>query len=98
PVTRAAPAPVAQGLWDIGAFFFKIGAFTFGGGLTMLAFVQDQVVNQMNWLTPQEFLDGLALGQLTPGPILMLAAYVGYKVAGLAGAAIGGISIFLPSF
>ena len=97
-VTDAVAAPAAQGLWDIGTFFFKVGAFTFGGGLTMLAFVQDQVVNQLNWLTPQEFLDGLALGQLTPGPILMLAAYVGYKVAGLAGATVGGIAIFLPSF
>lgn len=97
-LTNAAVAPAAQGLWDIGAFFFKVGALTFGGGLTMLVFVQDQVVNQLHWLTPQEFLDGLALGQLTPGPILMLAAYVGYKVAGFAGATIGGIAIFLPSF
>src|SRR5476649_2958350 len=79
-------------------FFFKVGALTFGGGLTMLVFVQDQVVNQLHWLTPQEFLDGLALGQLTPGPILMLAAYVGYKVAGFGGATVGGIAIFLPSF
>jgi chromate transporter len=97
-VTNAAAAPLALGLWDIGAFFFKVGALTFGGGLTMLVFVQDQVVNQLHWLTPQEFLDGLALGQLTPGPILMLAAYVGYKVSGLAGATVGGIAIFLPSF
>ena len=88
----------APGLWDIGSFFFKVGAFTFGGGITMLAFVQEQVVTQLHWLTPQEFLDGLALGQLTPGPILMVAAYVGYKLAGMAGAAVGGIAIFLPSF
>ena len=95
-ITQAgAPAP---GLWNIGAFFFKAGAFTFGGGITMLAFVQDQVVNQLHWLTPQEFMDGLALGQLTPGPILMLAAYVGYKASGIAGAAVGGCAIFLPSF
>ena len=89
---------VAPGLSDIGAFFFTVGAFTFGGGITMLAFVQEQVVNQLHWLTPQEFLDGLALGQLTPGPILMLAAYVGYKLCGIAGAIVGGFAIFLPSF
>lgn len=89
---------LAPGLWDIGAFFFKVGAFTFGGGITVLAFVQDQLVNQLNWLTPQEFLDGLALGQLTPGPILMLAAYVGYKLAGIAGALVGAIAIFAPAF
>ena len=62
----------------------------------MLAFVQDQLVNQLHWLTPREFLDGLALGQLTPGPVLMLAAYVGYKLCGIAGAAVGAFSIFLP--
>ena len=75
PVT-VQPAPGAGGLTDLAAFFFKVGAFTFGGGLTMIAFIQEQVVNQLHWLTPQEFIDGLALGQLTPGPILMVAAYV----------------------
>jgi chromate transporter len=89
---------LAAGLWDIVRFFFKVGAFTFGGGITTLAFMQDQVVNQLHWLTQQEFLDGLALGQLTPGPILMLAAYVGYKLSGVAGAVVGGIAIFLPAF
>lgn len=88
----------SAGLFDIGAFFFKVGAFTFGGGLSMIAFVQEQVVNQFQWLTPREFVDGLALGQFTPGPILMVAAYVGYKLAGFAGAAVGAAAIFLPSF
>jgi chromate transporter len=103
PVPVALPAPVAAeapsaGLMQIGLFLLKVGAFTFGGGLTMIAFIQDQVVSQWNWLTPQEFIDGLALGQLTPGPVLMVAAYIGYKVAGLAGAVVGGIAAFLPSF
>jgi chromate transporter len=89
---------VAPGLWEIGTFFLKVGAFTFGGGITVLAFVENQVVTQLQWLTPQEFLDGLALGQLTPGPILMLAAYVGYKLAGFAGAIVGGLAIFAPAF
>ena len=88
----------APGLWHIGAFFLKVGAFTFGGGITVLAFVENQVVTQLQWLTPQEFLDGLALGQLTPGPILMLAAYIGYKLAGAAGAVVGGFAIFAPAF
>jgi chromate transporter len=103
PVPVALPAPAvadapAAGLTQIALFLLKVGAFTFGGGLTMIAFIQDQVVSQWNWLTPQEFIDGLALGQLTPGPVLMVAAYVGYKVAGLAGAVIGGVAAFLPSF
>lgn len=89
---------IAPGLWDIGAFFLQVGAFTFGGGLSMLAFIQEQVVTQFAWLTPQEFVDGLALGQFTPGPILMLAAFIGFKVAGVMGAAVAGAAIFLPSF
>jgi len=88
----------APGLGVIGAFFLKVGAFAFGGGLSMIAFIQDQVVDQLGWLTAQEFLDGLALGQLTPGPILMVAAFVGYKLAGIAGAAVAAGAIFLPSF
>ena len=86
------------GLVDIALFFFGVGAFTFGGGLSMLAFMQDQVVNQLHWLTDREFLDGLALGQLTPGPILMVAAFVGYKLAGVVGAMVAALAIFLPSF
>lgn len=92
------PRATAHGLLHLGAFFAKVGAFTFGGGLSMLAFIEDQVVNQLGWLTPREFLDGLALGQVTPGPILMVAAFIGYKLAGFAGAAVAASAIFLPSF
>ena len=88
----------APSLVEVGAFFVKVGAFTFGGGLSILAFIEDQVVNQLGWLTAREFVDGLALGQLTPGPIIMLAAFVGYKVGGVAGAAVAAAAIFLPSF
>ena len=104
-MTRSGPhAPVAghvpdpNSLLEVGSYFFKVGAFTIGGGLTMIAFIQEQVVGQFGWLTPREFIDGLALGQFTPGPILMIAAYVGYKVAGIAGAAVAATAAFLPSF
>jgi chromate transporter len=105
-VTPAAPALAGPGaaappppeVWRLGVFFFKVGAFTFGGGLPILAFVEDQVVRQFRWLTAQEFIDGLALGQLTPGPIITLAAFVGYRVAGVAGAVVSAVAIFLPSF
>ena len=93
-----APPGIEPSLWDLGTFFFKVGAFTFGGGLSMLAFMQEQVVNQFGWLTPQEFVDGLALGQLTPGPVLMLAAFIGFKLKGVGGAAIAAGAVFLPSF
>jgi chromate transporter len=91
-------SPGVPALWEVGAFFFKVGAFTFGGGISMLAFIQEQVVTQLGWLTPQEFVDGLALGQLTPGPILMLAAFIGFKLFGVLGAAVAAAAIFLPSF
>src|SRR5262245_8343609 len=96
PGARAVPDP--RSLVEIGAYFLKVGAFTIGGGLTMIAFIQDQVVGQFGWLTPREFVDGLALGQLTPGPVLMIAAYVGYKLAGLGGAVVAAAAAFLPSF
>src|SRR5262245_23707372 len=88
----------STGLWDLGAFFLKVGAISFGGGLSILAYIQEQVVSQFRWITTQEFLDGLAIGQLTPGPIIMPAAYVGYRIAGVAGAAVAAFAIFLPSF
>jgi chromate transporter len=91
-------APRGVGLVELGAILLEIGAFTFGGGLTMIAFIQDQMVQQLHWLTPQQFIDGLALGQFTPGPILMVAAYVGYTIAGLTGAVVGATAAFLPSF
>ena len=90
--------PASSGLWDLGVFFFKVGALTFGGGLTIVAFIQDQVVNQLHWISTEEFLEGLAIGQVTPGPVIMLAAFVGYKVAGVAGAAVAAGAIFVPSF
>jgi chromate transporter len=96
-----APAPggaVSPSLWQLAALFLKVSALTFGGGIAILAFVQEHVVNQMHWLTPREFLDGLALGQLTPGPTLMIAAYVGYKVAGLSGSLVSALCIFAPAF
>ena len=88
----------APSVVDLGSFFVMVGAFSFGGGLTLIVFIQEQVVNQYQWLTHREFIDGLALGQLTPGPILMVAAYVGYKVQGMAGALVAAIAIFLPAF
>jgi len=104
PMSLVAPAAQATtsghpaDLAEIGAFFSKIGALTFGGGLTILALIQEQAVDQYHWLTHQEFIDGLALGQFTPGPMIIVAAYVGYKVSGLGGAAIAAAAIFLPSF
>jgi chromate transporter len=97
-VQGVAPMAEKPTLWELAFFFCKVGTLTFGGGLSMLAFIQDQVVAQFGWLTPQQFVDGLALGQFTPGPVLMLAAFIGFKIAGVAGAAVATAAIFLPSF
>ena len=94
----AAVAAQEPSLGRIAALFGTIGALTFGGGLTMIALMQEHVVDRLHWLTPREFVDGLALGQLTPGPVLMLATYVGYKVLGVGGAVVAAAASFLPSF
>jgi chromate transporter len=76
----------------------KVDMLAFGGGYTAIALMHDQVVKVHPWLTSQEFLDGLALGQITPGPVMITATFVGYKVAGIAGALAATAGIFLPSW
>ncbi|HEV8583639.1 MAG TPA: chromate efflux transporter [Methylomirabilota bacterium] len=94
PATGAATPTLGR----VASVFATLGAFTFGGGLSIIALMQEQVVDRLHWLTPREFVDGLALGQLMPGPIIMVAAYVGYKTLGVAGAAVAAAASFLPSF
>src|SRR5882672_10643074 len=98
PGLAAAGQGGAPGLLDVAVFFFKVGALTFGGGMTIIAFVQDQVVNHLQWISAQQFIECLTLAQFTPGPIIMVAAYVAYQVAGVAGATVAALAIFLPSF
>jgi chromate transporter len=78
--------------------FLRIGAVTFGGGFVMIPEIQAEVVDSHHWLTHQEFADATALGQITPGPVLIMATFVGYRVAGLLGALFSTICVFLPSF
>ena len=111
--TRVAPALVAPGLASVlaavqntdlntlialGIFFFKAGAFTFGSGLAIVPFLQQGVVHDYGWLTEREFLDAVAMGMITPGPVVITAVFVGYLVAGLAGAIVAGVGVFLPPF
>ena len=75
--------------------FFKIGAFTFGGGYAMVALLEHEFVEEKRWLTREEFLDMVAIAESTPGPVAVNSAtYIGYKLAGVAGAAastLGGV-------
>lgn len=76
----------------------RVGTFVFGGGLVFIPLMEADVVTRYHWLTRQEFLDAVAMGQMTPGPLLVTATFIGYKVAALPGAILATICIFLPSF
>jgi chromate transporter len=79
-------------------FFFKVGAFIYGGGLVIIPFIEQEVVNKLGWMTKEEFLTGISFGQITPGPVVITSAFIGYKVYGVLGAFIAAFAIFLPSF
>lgn len=85
-------------LLTLSAIFLRIGSITFGGGFVMIPLIEAEVVDSNHWLTHQEFVDATALGQVTPGPVLITATFIGYRVAGTLGALVATISIFLPSF
>jgi chromate transporter len=76
----------------------KIGALAFGGGFPAIPLIQYEMVDRFQWLTTKEFLDGIALGQVTPGPILITATFIGYKVSNVFGATMATLGIFFPSF
>ena len=83
---------------SVSFIFLRIGAVTFGGGFVMIPEIQNEVVSSHHWLTHQEFADATALGQITPGPVLIMATFVGYRVAGILGGLFSTICVFLPSF
>jgi len=83
---------------DLSLNLSKIGALAFGGGFTAIPLIQYEMVDRFHWLSTKEFLDGIALGQVTPGPILITATFVGYKVSNLLGAFMATLGIFFPSF
>jgi chromate transporter len=85
-------------MWDLILTFLKIGAFTFGGGMVMIPFIEQDAVNTYGWLTRREFVDAIAMGQITPGPIVISSVFIGYKVAGLLGAVAAMGAISFPTF
>jgi chromate transporter len=92
PLTK--PVPLAR----LGWFFLKVGAVLYGGGYVLLAFVEQGLVRDHHWLTQQQVLDAIAIGQFTPGPVLSTATFIGYLLGGVRGAAVATVAIFLPSF
>jgi chromate transporter len=84
--------------WKLSMVFLRIGSVTFGGGFVMIPQIEADVVDVNRWLTHEEFADGMAFGQITPGPVMITATFIGYKVAGFIGAVAATIAAFLPSF
>jgi chromate transporter len=88
----------AIGLLPIFLTFLKIGAVTYGSGYTLLAFLHSDMVTNTHWVTDQQLIDAVAVGQFTPGPVFTTATFLGYLIAGVPGAVVATVGIFLPSF
>jgi chromate transporter len=85
-------------LLGIFGVFLKLGALVFGSGYVLLAFLREDLVNRLHWLSERQLLDAVAVGQITPGPVFTTATFIGYLLAGPLGAAIATVAIFLPGF
>jgi chromate transporter len=93
-VDAAAPALLGR----LFLSFLKIGSVVFGSGYVLLAFLQSEFVEHLHWLSEQQLLDAVAVGQFTPGPVFTTATFIGYIVAGWRGAAAATLGVFLPGF
>ena len=85
-------------LWRIGWFFAEAGAFVFGSGLAIVPFLHGGVVQDFGWLNERQFLDAVAVAMITPGPVVITVAFIGYLAAGPAGAVVAALATFLPCY
>ena len=102
-IAAGAQAPTASmidwsQLLQIGVFFTKAGAFVFGSGLAIVPFLYGGVVNEHHWLNERQFIDAVAVAMITPGPVVITVGFIGYIVAGLAGATVAALGTFLPCY
>jgi len=95
-VSASVSAPVS--LWGLTGFFLKVGSVLYGSGYVLLAFLRADLVQRWGWLTDQQLMDAIAVGQFTPGPVFTTATFIGYVVAGVPGALLATLGIFFPSF
>ncbi|MBI3782107.1 MAG: chromate transporter [Deltaproteobacteria bacterium] len=93
----AGPATVGT-LWKIALYFAEAGAFVFGSGLAIVPFLYGGVVGHFHWLSERQFLDAVAVAMITPGPVVITVAFIGYLVAGPLGATLAAIGVFLPCY
>jgi chromate transporter len=84
-------------LWKLGLFFLKVGAVMYGTGYVLVAFLEGDLVNDWGWLTHQELLDAIAVGQFTPGPLLSCVTFIGYVLLGVPGAVVATVAFLVPS-
>src|SRR5882724_4865090 len=98
PLVATAPGTAGAMLGKLFTFFLKAGSLTFGSGLVIVPFLEKGLVQQTGWLNEREFLVAVAMGMISPGPVVITATFVGYLVAGFWGAVVATIGIFLPSF
>ncbi len=94
----AANASAPVGMLGLFLFFLKLGAIIYGSGYVLLAFLQADLVDRLHWLTQSQLLDAVAIGQVMPGPVFTTATFIGYLLAGTAGAIAATVAIFLPAF
>jgi chromate transporter len=97
-LAQLAPTPAGSILGKILLFFLKAGSLTFGSGLVIVPFLEQGLVQQFGWLDQRQFLIAVAIGMISPGPVVITATFVGYLVAGFWGSVVSTIGIFLPSF
>ncbi len=88
----------AVDLLTLGGLFLKAGALLFGSGYVLIAFLRGDLVERLGWLTDQQLIDAVAIGQVTPGPLFTTATFIGYVLAGVPGAIVATVTIFLPAF
>ena len=98
PVAAATASAASVSLLTLGAVFLKAGALLYGSGYVLLAFLRGDLVAGLGWLTDAQLLDAVAIGQVTPGPLFTTATFIGYVLAGVPGAVVATIAIFLPAF
>lgn len=92
------PVGSNEALWQIAVFFAKAGAFVFGSGLAIIPFLYGGVVTEYGWLNDNQFLDAVAVAMITPGPVVITVAFIGYLIAGFKGATVAAIATFLPCY
>jgi chromate transporter len=85
-------------LWQIFRYFAEAGAFIFGSGLAIVPFLHSGVVDKFGWLNERQFLDAVAVAMITPGPVVITVGFIGYLVAGVAGASLAALGVFLPCY